>query len=114
MIELVEYIAKVCHEANRAYCQTQGDGSQPFWEFAPDWQRESSIAGVIFKLENPDSNHDALHNAWMQEKIKDGWVYGEVKDANAKTHPCIVPFEQLPEFQQKKDALFSAIVNALK
>ena len=50
----------------------------------------------------------------MQEKINDGWVYGEVKDAEKKTHPCIVPFEELPEFQQKKDALFCAIVDSLK
>lgn len=50
----------------------------------------------------------------MKEKIGAGWGYGEVKDANAKTHPCIVPFDQLPEFQRKKDALFCAIVDALK
>jgi len=52
-------------------------------------------------------------NAWLEDKKKDGWVYGEVKDAEAKTHPCIVPFEELPEFQKKKDALFCAIVDSL-
>ena len=31
----------------------------------------------------------------------------------AKTHPCMVPFDQLPEWQQKKDKLFLAIVRAL-
>ncbi|MGL4630470.1 MAG: RyR domain-containing protein [Leadbetterella sp.] len=78
------------------------------------WQRESAIKGVAFKIANPDAGHDAQHNSWMQEKVDAGWFYGDVKDAEAKTHPCIVPFEQLPEFQQKKDALFCAIVEALK
>ena len=41
-----EYIAKVCHEVNRAYCMSQGDGSQPRWEDAPDWQKQSAISGV--------------------------------------------------------------------
>jgi hypothetical protein len=50
----------------------------------------------------------------MEDKIKDGWVYGETKDAEKKTHPCLVPFHELPEFQQKKDKLFCAIVDALK
>ncbi len=50
----------------------------------------------------------------MADKIKDGWTHGEVKDADAKTHPCLVPFQQLPAHQQKKDKLFKAIVNALK
>jgi hypothetical protein len=108
------HIAEICHQANKVYCEMNGDASQVDWNNAPDWQRESAINGVKFRLENPDAGHDAMHNNWMNEKNKDGWVYGEVKDAEAKTHPCIVPFEQLPLVQQKKDALFSAIVDALK
>ena len=50
------------------------------------------------------------HNAWMADKVNDGWVFGEIKDAEKKTHP----FEEMPEFQQKKDALFCSIVDALK
>ena len=107
-------IAKVCHQANKAYCESQGDLSQPDWADAPDWQVQSAIAGVVFRLGNPDAEPDAQHNAWSADKIADGWVYGEVKDVEKKTHPCLVPFEQLPEFQQKKDKLFSAIVDALK
>jgi len=110
----VSIIAMVCHEANRAWCISEGDLSQKKWEEAEDWQRESAIKGVEFRLNNPDAKHDAQHNAWMQDKINDGWIYGATKDAEKKTHPCIVSFEQLPLFQQKKDALFCAIVDALK
>ena len=38
-----ENIAKVAHETNRSFCQTLGDWSQPTWENAPDWQKESAI-----------------------------------------------------------------------
>lgn len=107
-------IAMACHEANKVWCMMQGDGSQKHWNEAEEWQRESAIKGVEFRLNNPDAKHDAQHNAWMQDKINDGWAYGITKDADKKTHPCIVPFEQLPLFQQKKDALFCAIVDALK
>jgi hypothetical protein len=107
-------IAKVCHQANKAWCETTGDNSQKDWNEAEEWQRDSAIKGVEYRLANPSAGKDAQHNAWMADKINNGWVYGEVKDAEAKTHPCIVPFEQLPEFQQKKDALFCAIVDALK
>ena len=110
----IEYIAKACHEANKVWCQANGDDTQKHWIEAEQWQRDSAISGVQFKLNNPDAGHDAQHNSWMKEKVDGGWVFGEVKDAEAKTHPCIVPFEQLPEFQQKKDALFCAIVDSLK
>lgn len=107
-------IAIMCHQANKQWCDLHGDYTQNNWNDAEEWQRRSAIQGVDFRLENPDAKQDAQHNAWMKSKVDEGWVYGEVKDAEAKTHPCIVPFEQLPEFQQKKDALFCAIVDALK
>lgn len=109
-----EQIAFICHQANKAWCEVNGDLSQKSWRIAEQWQRDSAIAGVKFRFDNPDAKEDAQHNAWMADKIKDGWVYGEVKDAEKKTHPCLVPFGELPVFQQKKDALFCAIVDALK
>lgn len=100
-------IASICHQANKAWCEANGDHTQSNWGAADQWQRDSAIKGVEFKLANPTAEDDAQHNAWMADKINDGWVYGEIKDAIKKTHPCIVPFNQLPEFQQKKDKLFA-------
>lgn len=110
----IKWIAYVCHQANKAWCESDGDDSQKDWAFAEGWQRDSAIKGVKFRLENPEAGPDAQHNAWSAEKVSQGWVYGDVKDAEKKTHPCLVPFDQLPLFQQKKDKLFSAIVDALK
>lgn len=109
----IEEIAKVCHEANRAYCESTGDFSQVAWENAPEWQKLSAIKGVEFAL-NGNLDPIAQHDSWSKEKLIDGWVYGPVKDAEKKTHPCLVPYHQLPLAQQKKDLLFVAIVNALR
>ena len=49
----------------------------------------------------------------LKEKEADGWKYGAVKNPETKEHPCYVPYEQLPAEQQKKDALFIAIVHSL-
>lgn len=46
-------IARVAHEVNRAYCQSLGDKSQARWEEAPQWQRDSAVAGVKFHQEHP-------------------------------------------------------------
>lgn len=107
-------IAKVCHEANRAYCLTIGDDSQAPWEQAPQWQKDSAVSGVQFHLANPDAGPEASHNQWLAEKERTGWKYGPVKDAEKKEHPCFVSFGDLPVTQQKKDVLFRAIVHALK
>lgn len=107
-------IARVCHEVNRAYCQALGDNSQPAWEDAPEWQRSSALAGVQLHIQHPDAGERASHESWMAQKLADGWVYGPVKDPDAKQHPCMVPFEKLPVEQQAKDYLFRAVVHALR
>jgi hypothetical protein len=109
----IEDIAKVCHEANRAFCETLGDMSQPPWSEAPDWQRESAVDGVYFHHRNTTARPSASHDNWMSQKEADGWTFGEVKDPEAKTHPCMVPFGELPVEQQRKDYLFKFICDAL-
>lgn len=109
----IEYIAKVAHEINVAYCLSHGDTSQPSWENAPKWQRESAINGVKFHIQNPDASPSASHDNWLKEKIADGWVYGEVKDPEAKTHPCCVEYEDLPPEQKAKDYIFKQVVSSL-
>jgi hypothetical protein len=106
-------IAKVCHEVNRAYCAALGDLSQPSWGDAPDWQRSSACAGVEFHIANPCAGPEASHESWFAQKVADGWVYGETKDPGAKTHPCMVAFDQLPREQQAKDFIFRSIVHAM-
>jgi hypothetical protein len=110
----VTQIALICHQANKALCEQYGDASQKDWENAEQWQRDSAVAGVRFALDNPDAPASAQHDSWMADKIKDGWRHGAVKDADAKTHPCIVPYEQLPPEQQAKDHLFRSIVHGLR
>lgn len=108
----VKIIAKICHEANRALCEASGDHSQVSWELAEEWQRESAVRGVQFRIYNPNASAAAQHEAWCNDKIKDGWEFGPVKDAVKKEHPCLVPYDELPFEQRAKDYVFSAIVNA--
>jgi hypothetical protein len=107
-------VARIVHEANRAWCRCLDDCSQPSWDEAPDWQQRSAINRVQFHRENPDAGDSASHDSWAAEKYAAGWVYGPVKDPEAvpPTHPCLDPFDQLPPEQQFKDRLFRAIVHA--
>lgn len=108
-----EDIARVAHEVNRAYCLALGDTSQPAWDDAPEWQKNSARLGVALHLGDPKAGPEASHESWMAQKVLDGWVYGDVKNPEAKTHPCIVPFSALPREQQAKDFLFRGVVHAL-
>lgn len=107
----IELAAQIAHETNRAYCQSIGDHSQPPWESAPDWQRDSAIKGVAGVLAG--NTPEQSHESWLAEKAATGWVYGPVKDPEAKTHPCFVPYAELPSDQKRKDHLYVGVVRAV-
>lgn len=109
----IDTIAKLCHEANRAICEAAGDFTQKPWADAAEWQRASAREGVAFALANPNATPEDQHNAWVDAKLGAGWVYGETKDPEAKTHPCIRPYGELPFEQRVKDHVFRAIVRTI-
>jgi hypothetical protein len=43
------------------------------------------------------------HERWVDEREKKGWVYGRVRNDQERIHHCIVPWEQLPEYQRERD-----------
>ncbi len=113
VLDQITQIARVCHEANRAYCESIGDQSQMPWDLAPGWQQASARNGVQAIADGYVVYPQDSHEAWMRDKLADGWRYGEVKDEKAKTHHCIVPYEELPAEQRMKDHIFLAIAKAM-
>lgn len=107
-------VARVTHEANRVVqILTSDPAPSPAWAEASASQRESALDGVLNVLNN-NAGPEQSHENWLRHKAKNGWVYGDVKDEVGKTHPCIVPYGELPPGQRSKDAVFHAIVDALR
>jgi hypothetical protein len=114
----VEILAAACHSSWFSYTVLGlGEPGEP-WPTAPDWQKDSLRAGVKFwdakcaeqETEMPFESMIRLlaplsHVNWMAHKKAEGWVYGPEKDPEKKTHHCMVPYNDLPEDQKKKDAV---------
>lgn len=43
------------------------------------------------------------HEVWAQQRIEDGWEYGAERNDKQKQHPCLVPYEELPESEKSYD-----------
>jgi hypothetical protein len=114
--ERIEQAAKVCHEALRAYSQTLGDNSLLPWEDAPEWQKESSRAGVRFQFAQfaagVESSASATHDEWLKQRRDEGWKHGQAKNHEIKEHPSLVAYANLPLEEKLKDYLFAAICKA--
>lgn len=109
----LDRISVLAHEANRIWSILHGDNSHATYIDAPDWQKESSRLGVQGVADGTITTPEESHASWLKAKLDDGWQYGPVKDPEAKTHPCIVPYNALPAEQQAKDAIFFGITKGL-
>lgn len=106
-------IAGAAHEVNRIYCQTLDDWSLPHWEDVPDWKQQVIMRGVDFFRDNPDCDPGDLHENWRKDMRAEGYGFGPEKDSHKKTHPCMVPWDELLPEQRRKDVLFAAVCRAL-
>lgn len=43
------------------------------------------------------------HEVWAKGRMDAGWTYGEQRDDARKKHPCLVPYEDLPEEEKEYD-----------
>ena len=44
-----------------------------------------------------------VHEVWSETRIHQGWTYGEQRNDELKIHPCLIPYEELPESEKEYD-----------
>ena len=44
-----------------------------------------------------------VHEVWAQNRISQGWSFGEVRNDELKQHPCLIPYEDLSEEEKLYD-----------
>ena len=44
-----------------------------------------------------------VHDVWAESRISQGWTYGPERNDELKHHPCLVPYEDLPEVEKAYD-----------
>lgn len=44
-----------------------------------------------------------VHENWASDRIKQGWKYGPKRNDDKKEHPCLIPYEDLPEEEKEYD-----------
>ena len=44
-----------------------------------------------------------VHEVWAQSRMEQGWTYGEERNDTLRKHPCLIPYEELPEVEKAYD-----------
>lgn len=44
-----------------------------------------------------------VHEVWAKTRLEQGWTYGKERSDVLKHHPCLIPYEELPEREKEYD-----------
>ncbi|MBV8140988.1 MAG: hypothetical protein JOZ60_02975 [Verrucomicrobia bacterium] len=129
----IEELAKAIHEIYCAKAEANGESPstntamRPWAELSEDFKdaNRAQAADIPNKLNrlgyelapshglNPaklqftESEIEDLaileHERWMDERARNGWIYGPLKDSLRKHHHLLIPWSQLPEVEREKD-----------
>ncbi|MGN0187977.1 MAG: PrsW family glutamic-type intramembrane protease [Candidatus Cryptobacteroides sp.] len=50
-----------------------------------------------------ESIAENVHDVWSAGRISEGWSFGPVRDDQNKKHPCLVPYDELPDSEKEYD-----------
>lgn len=105
-------IAKIAYEVNRAYSRAMGTYEPP-WESLGELVKGAILDGVQWTLNNPEAGPDAQHEAWLANKRRAGWTWGQSKSLHNKTSPDLLEYDKLSLATRAKDHIFQAVVRNL-
>ena len=106
-MDRVEFIAKVRYLGWLCY---QMGADLPLHDVPEDYKiseerLKSLMKGTEYVLNNPSTTAEENHNIWMEAKKTQEYTYGEVLDVEKKTHPSMIPFENLSNVEKRKDEM---------
>lgn len=111
MSDTVERRAVFVYEAARlAACAAEAPIIPEQWNDRDEAFR-AQFRNVIEQQCGPDrkDSPEELHDDWVMAYEAMGWRFGPTRDAAAKTHPDMVPYDELGQLEQDKDAVFVAL-----
>lgn len=105
---VTEDVTRAIYEACRLEAQWSGRSIVPEpWDERDEAFRERMIRVVERYLHSEGlPTPKEAHDSWCEAYREMGWTYGPVRDPQKKTHPDLRPYEELPQDEREKDAIF--------
>ncbi len=71
--------------------------------YSPQPIDTSKVEVPRYLLDLADTLARNVHDTWAQERIRQGWQYGPERNDSKKLHPCLVPYDDLPDSEKIYD-----------
>ena len=107
-----EDIARIVHDAQRDLQEWLKDPyPSQVWDSLPEKERVGT--NRVVRLVQQGFPPEYVHQIWVDDLAEKGWSHGTIKDPGHKRHPCMVPWNKLPFWEQQKVYLAFDIVKRM-
>lgn len=110
-------IARAAHTANLLYSQLHPTDvsvcDETEWADMSDESKAGSVSAIVDMIIDPVLTGEQAHAIWLANKQAAGWKFGATKNTAEKTHPCMVPYNELNAWDKTKDDLYICVINSL-
>lgn len=72
-------------------------------DYIPEPMDLSSVDPPESLIQLSERIAENVHEVWAKARMDEGWTYGEKRDDIHKKHPCLVPYDELPEEEKEYD-----------
>ncbi len=91
------------HEANRAFADAIGERLADLGAELVPLRGPPAQTSELFSKDRVAELAEIEHDRWCREKRAHGFRHGETTDRERKIHASLVPFDQLPDDEKRKD-----------
>lgn len=72
-------------------------------EYNPQPVDTSNVELSSELMELAEKMAENVHDVWAKTRMDQGWTFGPERNDAAKKHPCLIPYDQLPEVEKVYD-----------
>jgi hypothetical protein len=104
---------EIVYDLLRSFNRTFHNQQIPEFADAEEWEQAAATSSFIYVRDHPELSPPEIHREWLGIMRDQGWEYGEKMDPEARTHPHMRVWEDLPPWARRMLYITVTVVHIL-
>jgi hypothetical protein len=104
---------EIVYDLLRSFNRTFHNQVLPTFAEAEEWEQAAASSSFVYVRDHPDLSPPEIHAEWLGTMRDQGWEHVEEMDAEKRTHPHMVPWDELPPWARRMLYITVTVIHIL-